>query len=323
MPRVIGAVPLFGCAFRLGLLVSVTAALACDGHTQLTPPSPFGPAISSVTPATGATSGATAVTIVGLRFEAGASVTFGGATATVNSLSSTSITATTEGHAPGTVDVVVTNPDGQAATAAGRFTFRAPPVVTSISPNIGSTDGRTPLFIRGSGFLIGATVTLDGAPLSTLLDPTATGLLFTARAHAAGIADVVVRNPDGQFVTLSAAYTFVAPETFDFNGNWFAFLGDGNDDPFSFKVEGNALVSLTCYEGTPVTLPSPLPINHGEVAASVNGIVIFSALFAGSDSAVGTINAGLCHSQEWYGWKDQQGTARLSSAVLGPSRRHK
>jgi hypothetical protein len=115
----------------------------------------------------------------------------------------------------------------------------------------------------------------------------------------------------------------VAPETFDFNGNWFAFLGDGNDDPFSFKVEGNALVSLTCYEGTPVTLPSPLPINHGEVAASVNGIVIFSALFAGSDSAVGTINAGLCHSQEWYGWKDQQGTARLSSAVLGPSRRHK
>ena len=89
MPRVIRAVPLFGDAFRLGLLVSVTVALGCDGkpHTQMTPPSQFGPAISSVTPATGSTSGATVVTIVGLRFQAGATVTFGGATATVSSLS--------------------------------------------------------------------------------------------------------------------------------------------------------------------------------------------------------------------------------------------
>ena len=105
-----------------------------------------------------------------------------------------------------------------------------------------------------------------------------TELSFTTPAHAAGSVDVVVRNPDGQSVTLSAAYTFAPPETFDFNGNWFAFLGNGNDDPFSFTVEGNSLVSLRCYEGTHVTLASPLPISHGEVAASVNGIVIFSAL---------------------------------------------
>ena len=166
-------------------------------------------------------------------------------------------------------------------------------------------------------------MTLDGAPPRTFLSATSTGLFFTTPAHAAGSVDVVVRNPDGQSVTLAGAYTFVAAETFDFNGNWFAYLGDGNDDPFSFKVEGNALVSLTCYEGTRVTLPSPLPINHGEVAASVNGIVIFSALLVGPDSAVGTINAGLCHSQDWSGWKDQQGTPRLSSAVLGPPRRKK
>jgi len=198
-----------------------------------------------------------------------------------------------------------------------------PPVAASVSPNTGSTGGSTTVSVTGSAFQIGATVTLGGAPVSAFPNGTGTVLSFTTLAHAAGSVDVVVRNPDGQSVTLAGAYTFVAPETFDFNGNWFAYLGDGNDDPFSFKVEGNALVSLTCYEGTPVTLPSPLPINHGEVAASVNGIVIFSALLVGPDSAVGTINAGLCHSQEWYGWKDQQGTARLSSAVLGPGRRRK
>ena len=228
MPRVIGAVSLLGGAFRLGLLVSVTVALGCDGNTHLVPPS------------------------------------------------------------------------------------LPPPVAASVSPHTGSTGGSTTVSVTGSGFQIGATVTLGGAPVSTLGNGTSTELSFTTPAHAAGSVDVVVRNPDGQSVTLSGAYTFVTPETFDVNGNWFAYLGDGNDDPFSFKVEGNALVSLTCYERTPVTLPSPLPISHGEVAASVNGIVIFSALFVEPDSAVGTINSGLCHSQEWYGWKDQRGTARLT-----------
>ena len=37
MPQVIGAVPLFGGAFRLGLLVSVTVAFGCDGKSRLTP----------------------------------------------------------------------------------------------------------------------------------------------------------------------------------------------------------------------------------------------------------------------------------------------
>ena len=148
-------------------------------------------------------------------------------------------------------------------------------------------------------------------------------LSFTTRAHAPGSVDVVVRNPDGQSVTLAGAYAFAPPETFDFNGDWFAFLGNGNDDPFSFTVEGNRLVSLTCYEGTHVTLPSPLPVSRGEVAASVNGIVIFSALIVGPNMAVGTIDAGLCHSQDWSGWKDQQRTARLSRAVVGPPRPHK
>ena len=239
MPQVIGAVPLFGGAFRLGLLVSVTVAFGCDGKSQLTPPSP------------------------------------------------------------------------------------PPPVATSVSPHTGSTGGSTTVSVTGSAFQIGATVTLGGAPVSAFPNGTGTVLSFTTLAHAAGIVDVVVRNPDGQSVTLSGAYTFLAPETFDVNGNWFAYLGDGNDDPFSFKVEGNALVSLTCYEGTPVTLPSPVPINHGEVAASVNDIVIFSAFFVEPDSAVGTINAGLCHSQEWSGWKDQRGMARLSRAVVGPPRRQK
>jgi IPT/TIG domain-containing protein len=235
MPRVIGAVSPLGGAFRLGLLVSVTVALGCDGKSSTHPSPP-------------------------------------------------------------------------------------PPFAASVSPHTGSTGGGTNVSVTGSAFQIGATVTLGGAPVSAFPNGTGTVLSFTTLAHAAGSVDVVVRNPDGQSVTLSGAYVFVPPGTFDFNGNWFAYLGDGNDDPFSFKVEGNALVSLTCYEGTPVTLPSPLPVSLGEVAASVNGIVIFSAVFVGPDSAVGTINAGLCHSQGWSGWKDQPRTALLTPAMPGAHR---
>jgi hypothetical protein len=51
-------------------------------------------------------------------------VTFGGTAATsVTTNTSTSITATTPAHGDGSVDVVVTNPNGQKATRTAAFTF--------------------------------------------------------------------------------------------------------------------------------------------------------------------------------------------------------
>jgi hypothetical protein len=196
-----------------------------------------------------------------------------------------------------------------------------PPSVTSVSPNTGSTGGGTSLVVNGQGFLPGAKVTLDGTEVTASRDYAGTGLYlyFTAPPHAAGAVDVVVRNPDGQSVTLPGAFTFAPPEIFDFNGNWYAYLGDGNDDPFSFTVGGNALVSVTCYEGTPVTLVSPVLVSHGEIAAYAGGVVIFSARIVGPDSARGTINAGACHSEDWSGWKDQQGAARRAATAPGRS----
>jgi hypothetical protein len=81
--------------------------------------------VTSVSPASGRTSGGTKVTIAGTGFQSGATVTFGGNAATnVTVVSSTSITATTPPHAAGTVNVTVTNPNGQRDTLANGYTYR-------------------------------------------------------------------------------------------------------------------------------------------------------------------------------------------------------
>ncbi|HWU36565.1 MAG TPA: IPT/TIG domain-containing protein, partial [Candidatus Acidoferrum sp.] len=85
--------------------------------------------ISSITPASGPVAGGTAVSIIGGGFQSGATVTLGGVPATVNSVTSSQIAGITgNASVSGTVDVVVTNPDGGVAVLENGFTYVAGPV---------------------------------------------------------------------------------------------------------------------------------------------------------------------------------------------------
>lgn len=78
---------------------------------------------TSISPATGAAAGGTAVTILGTDFEGTTGVTFGGTPATsVVVVHDGKITCTTPAHAAGAVNVVVQNPDGN-DTMTGAFTY--------------------------------------------------------------------------------------------------------------------------------------------------------------------------------------------------------
>jgi len=82
------------------------------------------PTVTGIGPSSGTANGGTPVTITGTRFLSGATVKLGGTTATnVTVTSSSTITATTSAHAAGTVDVVVTNTDGQSGTLSGGYTY--------------------------------------------------------------------------------------------------------------------------------------------------------------------------------------------------------
>jgi hypothetical protein len=173
------------------------------------------PAVNSVAPSTGPTTGGTAVTITGTGFAPGATVSVGGSAATgVNVVNSTTITATTPAHAAGVVSVTVTNPDAQIGTLASGFTYTAPPApaptVDSVAPSAGPTTGGTVLAITGTGFAAGATVTVGGSAATGVSVVNSTTLNATTPPHAAGVVNVTVTNTDAQSGTRVGGFTYTA-----------------------------------------------------------------------------------------------------------------
>lgn len=81
------------------------------------------------------------------------------------------------------------------------------PSVTAISPSTGSTARPTPVVISGTGFLPGATVTVNVMALRVTVVNNST-ITATVPAHAAGTADVVVTNPGGAGGTLTGAFIY-------------------------------------------------------------------------------------------------------------------
>ena len=173
-----------------------------------------GPTVNSVLPNSGPVVGGTVVTITGTEFQSGATVTFGQSPAAAVVFSSaTQLLATTPAHAPGTVDVIVRNPDGQSATVSGGFTYQPVPAPTTISilPTSGPEAGGTLVTVWGTNFLAGATVSFGGVAAASVTVTSATQLGAVTPPHAAGVVDVRVTNPDDQFATLVGAFTYGTP----------------------------------------------------------------------------------------------------------------
>ncbi|MDP3396419.1 MAG: IPT/TIG domain-containing protein [Methanoregula sp.] len=181
------------------------------------------PTFTSITPASGTTAGGTTVTISGTNLigaNAGGvkgNVTMGGSPATIVSVVSGSITATTPAHAAGAVDIVITTPNGT-ANGTGVYSYRAPPTFTSINPASGTTAGGTTVTISGTN-LIGANaggvngnVTIGGSP-ATIVSVVSGSITATTPAHAAGEVDVVITTPNGTATGGTGAYTYTVPPT--------------------------------------------------------------------------------------------------------------
>ncbi len=172
-------------------------------YTYLPPPH-----VSEVSPAEGPSAGGTPVTIKGSGFLAGATVTIGSAATSVHVVSGTEITAVTSATAPGASEVVVSDAKGT-SSGGPSYTYLPPPHVSEVSPAEGPSAGGTPVTIKGSGFLAGATVTIGSAATSVHV-VSGTEITAVTSATAPGADEVVVADTNG---TSSAgpSFTYVAP----------------------------------------------------------------------------------------------------------------
>jgi hypothetical protein len=169
--------------------------------------------LNVIHPNHGSPSGGDAVVITGSNLVAGMTVTIGGNPATVTSINSVSIKATTPSGS-GLADVVVTNPKtGLSARLTGVFTFAdppQPPSAQSVTPTSGSINGGTPIMVKGQGFYSGAVVTVGGVLCNTIIVLDSNTITAVTPPHALGATDVVVKNMDGQTSTLTGGFSYIA-----------------------------------------------------------------------------------------------------------------
>nr|WP_316654850.1 IPT/TIG domain-containing protein [uncultured Gellertiella sp.] len=170
------------------------------------------PAISTVSPMAGLTTGGYIVTITGTNLDAVTSVSFGGTDGTsLAHPDSSTLTVTAPAHPAGAVDIKLAYPGGT-ATSAGGFTYQEPlPTITSISPDHGA-DLLPTVTIIGSNFKDAYWFSLDATlafPLPSAVQAPYTQITVTLPPHAAGQVHLAVRTPAG--VSNDVNYTYEAP----------------------------------------------------------------------------------------------------------------
>ena len=173
-----------------------SAIVSADRFTYIAAARPL---ITALSPATGPSIGGTVVTITGQNFSVTTNATkvrFGASYATGTTATNVLCTSTTSCRATapagaGAVDVFVAvgTTAVSAAGAATRYTYIAPPAVTSVAPALGASAGGYVVAITGTGFGAGAgnTTIRFGSVAATLGACTATVCQVVAPSGATDI----------------------------------------------------------------------------------------------------------------------------------------
>jgi hypothetical protein len=265
--------------------------------TILAPP----PVLRSVVPSTGPVAGGTEITLEGQWFIPGVTVTIGGRP--VSSLargSDSSLTGVTPPGTGGPQDIVVTTARGS-VTLPGGFTYRGPPTVTQVQPTSGPTYGGTQITLRGSNFIPGTTVTLEGAELQdvTLIDDTT--LTAITPPAMEGIKYLSVTNALGSAIP-AGSFSYYDPWPSSsggmYGGSVSVLAGQPSSEAYILyagTTEGGVFMSVTSGDFW-------LPISTGLTNLDIRALAIDptsnSTLYAGTNGGLfKTTNNGHSWSQ--------------------------
>ncbi len=208
-------------AVNAGTLAARTATVGngnWSSHMMVLRPAPTAPAVATISPGAGPTTGGTSVVITGTDFTGATGVTFGGVPGTGLTVNNDGqITVTAPAGAAGVADIRVTTPLGTSPnTSADDFTYYTPPTITSISPSVGPNAGGTSVTITGTNFagLSGASaVVFGGTNATSYVVNNSTTITATAPAGT-GTQNIRVTTPGGTTPNTAADdYTYYALPT--------------------------------------------------------------------------------------------------------------
>ncbi|MBA2356590.1 MAG: IPT/TIG domain-containing protein [Acidobacteria bacterium] len=228
-------------------------------------PAIVAPTITSAQPTSGPLTGGNGVLLTGTGFQSGAAVTVGGAPAPgviVTSGTQLTFTAPAAPAGAGPYAIVVTNPDAGAASF-NSYTYlpQSTPTITDVSPASGPGTGGTTTVLTGTGFAVGATVTMCGQQVAPSSVSASSIVFATPTCGALGATTITVTNPDGGAASAPGGYTYtaapsitsVSPARGTVNGGTtLTITGTG------FQPGAGVLVDATA--GTSVVVVSPTSI---------------------------------------------------------------
>jgi hypothetical protein len=177
------------------------------------------PTYTSVFPAGGTTTGGTDLIIRGGNFQPGVTVSINGTLATVSTLTAMRLDVVTPaGIAGGPYTIDIENPGGNLLSVASQFTYAAAadPLVTTVTPAVGSAAGGELIQVQGSGFTPAMTVEFGADPTTGLGGTAAASVTFVDASTLdvetpplpKGAKSVMVRSSaSGQAEVVMAAFT--------------------------------------------------------------------------------------------------------------------
>jgi hypothetical protein len=238
------------------------------------------PAISSISPALGPTSGGTLVTITGTGFTGASAVDFGTKAATIVS-GSVSLTSIVVYSPPGSngVSVSVTTPSGVSLTEPSvEFAYVALPTVTAVSPAFGPAAGDIQVTITGIGFTNASEVDFGTIP-GTIVSVSASSITADSPSGV-GTVDVTVTTPSGKSAILPAdQFTNVGAPTISSispasgaatGGSLVTIKGTNLAYLAAIDFGTRPVTTVFSDSATQIILASPVAPSFGPVNVSVN-----------------------------------------------------
>jgi hypothetical protein len=243
-----------------------SATSSADLYTYVAPPT-----VSSVSPASGPTTGGTSVTITGSNFTGVTAVNFGATPAVSFSVKSpTSIIVPAPVGATGTVDMTVTAAGGTSATGSSdQFTYIAStiPTVSSVSPSSGLPAGGNSVTITGTNFSGVTAVDFGTTAATPVTVNSTTSITVPAPAGPAGTVDVTVTASGGTSATNSSdRYTYLAAPTVSTvapnsgptaGGTSVTVTGTNFTGVTGVNFGSSAATPVTVNSTTSITVPAP------------------------------------------------------------------